>query len=171
MWVATWWDVFEYIKLYVPRMVPTLSAGCAKDASTEIIRRLCYLRCASFFFLPNGPNLFSLWLLAQRSYVRCGGSLFCLLYCFRCMFPLREKRSLLPRRGGLIRHLCRPLIYACYFLISSQIDRGSAYCFGSVSLTVCLLFNLTSSFTRVLLFFLRLASGEKSILVSLRLST
>ena len=53
------------------------------------------------------------------------------------------------------------------FLVSSQIDRGSAYCFGACSLplTVCLLSKLTSSFTRVLLFFLRLASGEKSILI------
>ena len=53
------------------------------------------------------------------------------------------------------------------FHVSSQIDRGSAYCFGacSVSLTVCLLSKLTSSFTRVLLFFLSFASGEKSILI------
>ena len=58
------------------------------------------------------------------------------------------------------------------FHVSSQIDRGSAYCFGacSVSLTVCLLSKLTSSFTRVLLFFLRLASGEKSILITKQLS-
>ena len=39
----------EYIKLYVPRMVPTLSVGCAKDASTEIIRRLCYQEMCKFF--------------------------------------------------------------------------------------------------------------------------
>ena len=81
------------------------------------------------------------------------------------MSRLREKRSLFPRRGGLIRHLCRPLLYAYYFVVSSRIDRGSAYCFGSLSLTICLLPKLISSFTRVLLFFLRLASGEKSILI------
>ena len=90
--------------------------------------------------------------------VRCDGP----LYCFSCMFPLREKRSPLPRRGGLIRHLRRPLLYAC-----SQIDRGSAYCFCActLSLIICLLSKLTSSFTREVLFFLRLASGEKSILI------
>ena len=57
-------------------------------------------------------------------------------------------------------------------LVSSHIDRGSAYCFGacSLSLTICLLSKLISSFTRVLLFFLRLASGEKSILITKQLS-
>ena len=37
------------MKLYMPRMVPTLSAGCAKDASTEIIRGLCYQEMCKFF--------------------------------------------------------------------------------------------------------------------------
>ena len=42
--------------------------------------------------------------------------------------------------------------------------------FWRLFLTVCLLFKLTSSFTRVLLFFLHLASGEKSILITKQLS-
>ena len=50
----------DYIKMYMPRMVPTLSAGCAKDDSIEIIRRLAIRRCARFF-LSSTVQVYFRW--------------------------------------------------------------------------------------------------------------
>ena len=73
-WVATWWDVSEYIILYMPRMVPTLSAGCAKDDPFGSSGNYIAIRRCAIFLLGQRNKSMSvviIWVIVPEYAILC----------------------------------------------------------------------------------------------------